>query len=91
MERNPLTYQCKTSVNVFYRINQLPVDPNLDPVRAVQEREFMIGSIGKFIHFLLSYVVVHLMLKERILRLVGNIMGKRSECSDGGGFMQIAG
>jgi battenin len=35
-----------TSVNVFYRINQLPVDPNQERARAIQEREFMIGSIG---------------------------------------------
>jgi hypothetical protein len=40
-----------TSVNVFYRINQLPVDPNQERARAVQEREFMIGSIGVWFFF----------------------------------------
>lgn len=34
------------SVNVFYRINQLPVDPNQDKEVAMQEKEFKIGSIG---------------------------------------------
>ena len=34
------------SVNVFYRVNQEPLDPNVDRERAKQEKEFKIGSIG---------------------------------------------
>ena len=34
------------SVNVFYRVNQEPLNPNVDRERAKQEKEFKIGSIG---------------------------------------------
>ncbi|TFY77085.1 hypothetical protein EWM64_g6929 [Hericium alpestre] len=33
-------------VNVFYRVNQEPHRPGMDPERAKQEKEFNIGSIG---------------------------------------------
>ncbi|KAI0059950.1 batten's disease protein Cln3 [Artomyces pyxidatus] len=33
-------------VNVFYRVNQEPLNPNAEPERAKQEKEFKIGSIG---------------------------------------------
>ncbi|TFK97215.1 batten's disease protein Cln3 [Pterulicium gracile] len=33
-------------VNVFYRVNQEPLRPDASPIRAQQEQEFKIGSIG---------------------------------------------